>query len=84
MIRKCEELKAIEARKTHKERLCERLFVSSHLLLRSRPFLLHEQSCPHMHFLAHLDNITDLMAIGSGRHKIETPEQFASSLANAQ
>lgn len=42
MIRKCEELKAIEARKTPSERLRERLFVASHLLRRSRPFLLHE------------------------------------------
>jgi len=35
-----------------------------------------------MRFAAHLDNIIDLMAVGSGRHKIETDKQFASSLAN--
>ena len=37
-----------------------------------------------MRFLAHSDNIIDLMILGSGRHKIETPEQFASSLTNMQ
>ena len=36
-----------------------------------------------MRFLAHIDNIIDLMVLGSGRHKIETPEQFANSLQNA-
>lgn len=83
MIRKCQELKAIEARKTARERLRERLFRPPRTLRRSRAFLLHDASCPHMRFLAHVDAIIDSMAVGSGRHKIETPEQFASSLANA-
>ena len=39
-----------------------------------KPFILHEQSCPLMRFAAHMDNIIDLMVLGSGRHKIETPE----------
>ena len=84
MIRKCEELKRVEARKSAKDRLGERLFRPTHCLRRSKAFLLHDQSCPKMQFIAHMDNIIDLMALGSGRHKIETPEQFASSLSNAQ
>ena len=45
---------------------------------------MHEQSCPVMRFIAHVDNLIDLMSVGSGRHKIETPEQFASSLENCR
>ena len=82
MIRKCEELKATEARKTDRERLTERVFKASRVLRRCRAFILHEQSCPWMKFLAHMDDIIDLMAVGSGRHKIETPEQFENSLTN--
>lgn len=74
MIRKCEELKATEARKTNQDILKQRLFQSAHVLRRSRPFILHEQSCPLMRFIAHVDNIIELMLLGSGRHKIETPE----------
>lgn len=74
MIRKCEELKATEARKTNQDILKQRLFQSAHVLRRSRPFILHEQSCPFMRFIAHIDNIIELMLLGSGRHKIETPE----------
>ncbi len=74
MIRKCEELKATEARKTNQDILKQRLFQSAHVLRRSRPFILHEQSCPLMRFIAHVDNIIELMLLGSGRHKIETPD----------
>ena len=37
-----------------------------------------------MKFIAHTDNVIDLMILGSGRHKIETPKQFESSLLNVQ
>jgi 6-phosphofructokinase len=84
MIRKCEELKVVEALKTKSVRPTEQLFRPLHVLSRCRPFILHEMSCPVMRFVAHSDHIIDLMILGSGRHKIETPEQFASSLANMQ
>jgi len=43
---------------------------------------VHLESCPVLRFYAHVDRIINLMSIGSGRHKIETPEQFADSLKN--
>lgn len=35
-----------------------------------------------LEFAAYVDSIVDLMYLGSGRHKIESPEQFANSLKN--
>jgi diphosphate-dependent phosphofructokinase len=42
----------------------------------------HHAECPFSHFIATVLNISDLMSLGSGRHKIETPQQFADSLDN--
>lgn len=37
-----------------------------------------------MHQIVNVCNITDLMSVGSGRHKIETAQQFKDSLDNCQ
>lgn len=32
--------------------------------------------CPLLRHICYFDNITNLLSLGSGRHKIETPTEF--------
>jgi len=40
----------------------------------------HNLECPLMREIANVYSVADLMSVGSGRHKIETPDQFKDSL----
>lgn len=40
----------------------------------------HYAKCPLMQEVVNITNISDLMSVGSGRHKIETDKQFSDSL----
>ena len=74
MIRKCKSLKRAQTPLPHFLSNAER----RHKLHVEE--INHNACCPYAQFIAMVENISDLMSVGSGRHKIETEQQFADSL----
>ncbi len=69
MIRKCKSLKLALTGKTHFLSNAERrrrLHVEE---------ITHNACCPYAQFIAMVENISDLMSVGCGRHKIETESE---------
>ena len=42
----------------------------------------HDENCPWFRFFDYFEQITNFLSLGSGRHKIETAEEFEKSLKN--